>query len=84
MTGPVMFSMRAPYANVGAGARTHVVVVVVIGRNPSTTLGGVLGGSAAPRLIQDGQTPVCVVPGAVSSDAGLDPEPDDSRAWSTA
>ncbi|MGY2899066.1 nucleotide-binding universal stress UspA family protein [Curtobacterium sp. PvP017] len=37
--------------------------LIVIGRNHRTTLGGALGGSVAHRLVQDSQTPVCVVPG---------------------
>jgi len=44
-------------ASIGVAA-----TLLVIGRNHLTTLGGALGGSVAHRLIQDSQTPVCVVP----------------------
>lgn len=43
--------------------------LLVIGRNHLTTLGGALGGSVAHRLIQDSQTPVCIVPRTTATES---------------
>lgn len=50
------------------GSVAVAATLLVIGRNHLTTLGGALGGSVAHRLIQDSQTPVCVVPGTTTGE----------------